>query len=200
MALKKAGADAPESSGVGENMTREQAAALAAEPEAAKAEKPKAAKPESQPEKAEKQKSVNKNPEKFVFTHSLPVNGNVGVYVKGEEKSVPAKDGRIEFSESFDVGCAIAAELVKAGWADITEYPVVRAYETPKPSVKVIKGWRFRHPDHSENEPINATIGFYVNDEEVQVVLEKSRCVVTDAQIAGALERKGYIVEEVASE
>lgn len=200
MALKKAGAEAPESS---DSKPQDDSAPFEAEhvePVAEKAEKPKAAKPETQPEKAEKQKAVNKTPDKFVFTHSLPVNGNVGVYVKGEEKSVSAKDGRIEFSESFDMGCAIGAELVKAGWVDVSEYPVQRSYETPKPSVKVINGWRFRHPDHSENEPINATIGFYVNGVEVSVVLEKSRCVVTDAEIAGVLERKGYIVEEVVSE
>jgi len=197
MALKKAGADAPESS---DSKPQDDSVPFEAEHVEPVIEKPKAAKPETQPEKAEKQKAINKTPEKFVFTHALPVNGGVGVYVQGEEKSVQAKAGKIEFSESFEAGCAIAEQLVKAGWEDKTEYPIVRSYETPKPSVKMIKGWKFRHPDHSENEPINAAIGFYVNDVEVQVVLEKSRCVVTDAQIAEVLENKGYIVEETVVE
>ena len=163
-------------------------------------EKPKAKAPEKAEAKEARETAAVKHPEKFVLKHSLPVNGGVGVYVDGQELSVQAQKGVIEFvPESFAHGLKIREVLVAAGWVDETVYPVNRPIDAPKPVVKVPKRWHFHHPDThpTDGQPINCNLGLYVNDEEVSVEIKDSKCVVEDSQIAAALEKAGYVVDHV---
>lgn len=159
---------------------------------------------EQKPEKADVKQSREaaalKYPNKFILRHNLPVNGSVGVYVDGEELSVKADKGIIEFvPESFEHGLKIRHVLTRAGWVDETVYPINRPIDAPEPIVKQPKKWFFHHPDThpTDGEQINCRVGLYVDDIEVSVEIVDSRCVIENAKIAAALEKIGYVVDHV---
>lgn len=162
-------------------------------------EKPK--KPEKAEVKEAREQSAKKHPKTFVFKHKMPIDGSLGVYVNGQEISVTAKKGVIEFApETFAQGLNIRDALIGNGWEDQTVYPVNRPIDAPKPSIKVGKKWFFHHPDSSAMDAINCNIGFYVNGEEVSVEVRDSKCTVESVELATALEKHGYICDHVEFE
>jgi hypothetical protein len=167
--------------------------------EVKEAEKPK--KPEKAEAKEAREQAAVQVPKVFVFKHKMPIDGSLGVYVNGDEISVNARKGVIEFTpETFAQGLKIRDALVGNGWEDETVYPVNRPIDAPKPVIRAGKKWFFHHPDASAMDAINCNIGFYVNDQEVSVEVRDSKCVVESVELATALEKHGYICDHIEFE
>lgn len=175
--------------------TEETASAVSVSEQKEIVEKPK----KSEAKNAE-EKAAFKHPEKYILKHKLSVNGDVGIYIDGTGVSVVAKNGTIEFKDEADKADKICAALVDAGWTDETIYPINRPIAAPKPSAKVGKAWSFHHPDTHPNDPLNCTIGMYVNGETIDIEIVNSKTTVTSKEVAEALEKHGYICDHIEFE
>ena len=140
-----------------------------------------------------------KTPSVFVFTNPAHnSDGTIGVHANGEEIEIKvSKSGRIEFPcKDFLADLKVRNALVAIGWKDETDYPRNLQPEAPLPTLKTIRKWHFRHPEAGAIDPVNCSIGFYVNGAEISVDIKDSKCIVTDAVFAQALEKHGYVCEK----
>lgn len=153
-------------------------------------------KAEGEKPSALKTETIRKAESQITLEHPTVKSGGkteIGVYVNAVEVSVTQENGVIKLGNEAK-NYPLRDELIKAGFADKTDYGLTRATPEHVPSKPKAVKWYFTHPEHTKEHAIDAVVGVYANGSEHEVEFKNGAAIVSDEAIANALEKSGFWV------